>query len=367
MRKNPGASSFFFVNNRYIRNAYLNHAVLTAYEGLLPKESFPFYVLFLQIDPQSIDINVHPTKTEIKFDDEKTVYAIVRSAVKQSLGLNNIAPSLDFEGDVNFAALRPIRTDFDYPAPPNTPAFSAMQAADPRNDSIENQAAAFLAPRASRAWPETTSQSSTSASLEEIFAAAPEPAAAPGGKSMQIHNKYLLVQVKSGIMIVDQQAAQERILYERFSAALQKNKGLSQTLLFPEVLQLSPGDFSVVQELADELKALGFVFNDFGKNTIVINAIPADVPPHREKELFEGLIEQYQNNRDVLALDKKENLARAMARRVAARLVTRMAEPEINALVDKLFATQVPNYTPSGQKTLVMMDMNQLQHLLGKN
>ena len=368
--KKSRGEQFFFVNNRYIRNAYLNHAVLTAYEGLLPKDSFPFYVLFLEINPESIDINVHPTKTEIKFDDEKTVYAIVRAAVKQSLGLNNIAPSLDFEGDVNFAPLRPVRTDFDYPETPAALGFKNIIAGVPRNATSEIRSSNFSGARASMGWPEPEQVESNSSSLttfEDIFKAAPEPVPAAGSKAMQIHNKYLLVQVKSGVMIVDQQAAQERILYEKYSAALHKNKGVSQTLLFPEVLQLSPADFAMVQELADELKALGFVFNDFGKNTIVINAIPADVPPNREKELFEGLIEQYQNNREELALDKKENMARAMAKRVAARLVTRIAEPEINALVDKLFATQVPNYTPSGQKTLVMMDLNQLQHLLGKS
>ena len=372
--KKSRGEQFFFVNNRYIRNAYLNHAVLTAYEGLLPKDSFPFYVLFLQIDPESIDINVHPTKTEIKFDDEKTVYAIVRAAVKQSLGLNNIAPSLDFEGDVNFAPLRPVRTDFDLPAAPAMPAvptYNAFGAAPARNGTTETRASVFSSAKADFSWPEPPSAENINHSgddiFEDIFAASPEPVPAAGSKAMQLHNKYLLVQVKSGIMLVDQQAAQERILYEKFSAALQKNKGVSQTLLFPEVLQFSPADFAIVQELADELKALGFIYNDFGKYTIVINAIPAEVPPNREKELFEGLIEQYQNNRDELALDKKEIMARAMAKRVASRQVNRMTESEINALVDKLFATQVPNYTPSGQKTLVMMDLNQLQQLFGKS
>ncbi|KAA5542471.1 DNA mismatch repair endonuclease MutL [Adhaeribacter rhizoryzae] len=371
--KKSRGEQFFFVNNRYIRNAYLNHAVLTAYEGLLPKDSFPFYVLFLEIDPESIDINVHPTKTEIKFDDEKTVYAIVRAAAKQSLGLNNIAPSLDFEGDVNFAPLRPVHTDFDFPPAPEAPvipihAFNPANNASSRNGTTEIRTSSFSMPRATITWPEPEKFNSQNEDIfADIFTEAPEPVPAAGSKAMQIHNKYLLVQVKSGVMMVDQQAAQERILYEKFYTALQKNKGISQTLLFPEVLSFSPTDFSIVQEMGEELKALGFVYNDFGKNTIVINAIPADVPPNREKELFEGLIEQYQNNRDELALDKKEAMARAMAKRVAARLVNRITESEINALVDKLFATQVPNYTPSGQKTLVMMDLNQLQHLFGKS
>ena len=364
--KKSRGEQFFFVNNRYIRNAYLNHAVLTAYEGLLPKDSFPFYVLFLQLDPQRIDINVHPTKTEIKFEDEKTVYAIVRAAIKQSLGLHNIAPSLDFEGDVNFAPLQPVRTNFEATGLSAAPAFNSIHTAGmpaSKNNATEVRVSSFFSGKAESPWPEPIRTSAGSLPFEELTTNESQHAPTAGSKAMQIHHKYLLVQVKSGMLLVDQQAAQERILYEKFKASLQRQAGTTQTLLFPEVLQFSAADFILVQELATELKAMGFDFSDFGNNTIVINGIPAEVPPNREKELFEGLIEQYQNNRDALALDKQEIIARAMAKRVAARLVTRMAEPEISALVDKLFATQVPNYTPTGQKTLVMMDLNQLQQL----
>jgi DNA mismatch repair protein MutL len=364
--KKSRGEQFFFVNNRYIRNAYLNHAVLTAYEGLLPKDSFPFYVLFLELDPGRIDINVHPTKTEIKFEDEKTVYAIVRAAVKQSLGLHNIAPSLDFEGDVNFAPIRPVYTDFSTPVAQAAPVFQPDYKPAAFNGYTDLRASSFTTGRPEKPWPEPFRTSPGSLPFEELSADAP-PTLGSGSKAMQIHHKYLLVQVKSGVMLVDQQAAQERILYEKFNLALQKNAGTTQTLLFPEVLQFSAGDFSIVQELTVELQALGFVFNHFGTNAIVINGIPAEVPPGREKELFEGLIEQYHNNREALALDKKEIMARSMAKRVASRLVTRMSETEINALVDKLFASQVPNYTPSGQKTLVMMDLNQLQGLFLKS
>jgi DNA mismatch repair protein MutL len=364
--KKSRGEQFFFVNKRYIRNSYLNHAVLAAYEGLLPKESFPFYVLFLQIDPESIDINVHPTKTEIKFEDEKTVYAIVRAAVKKSLGLHNIAPSLDFEGDVNFAPLRAVRTDFDTEAFAPAPAYQAPAPAPEKKTIPAFKADIF------QNWPPAAGRPAVPGRSEplsfEDFAAEPEKnPAAPNSKALQIHQKYLLVPVKSGVMIVDQQAAQERILYEKFIGALERNAGLSQALLFPEVLQFSPSDFAIVQELAQEFRALGFVYSDFGKNTIMVNGIPADVPPSREKELFEGLIAQYQQDRSDLVLDKKETVARAMAKRVAARLVSRMTELEINALVDKLFGTQVPNYTPSGQKTLVMMELNQLEALFQKS
>lgn len=366
--KKSRGEQFFFVNKRYIRNSYLNHAVLAAYEGLLPKDSFPFYVLFLQIDPETIDINVHPTKTEIKFEDEKTVYAIVRAAVKKSLGLHNIAPSLDFDGDVNFAPLRAVRSDFDTAQFAPAAAYSAP---DPAPAAAKKVIPAFKAD-IFREWPredggESAPVRSSALLFEDLETGADNKPPAPTNKTMQIHQRYLLVPVKSGVMIVDQQAAQERILFEKFMGALERNGGLSQALLFPEVVQFSPSDFAIVQELAQEFLALGFVYSDFGKNTIMVNGIPADVPPSREKELFEGLIAQYQQDRSNLVLDKKEAIARAMAKRVASRLVSRMTDLEINALVDKLFATQVPNYTPSGQKTLVMMELNQLEALFEKS
>jgi len=364
--KKSRGEQFFFVNNRYIRNAYLNHAVLAAFEGLLPKDSYPFYVLFLQIDPATIDINVHPTKTEIKFEDEKTIYAIVRAAVKKSLGLHNIAPSLDFDGDVNFAPIRPIRTDFDTEKFAPAPAFNQAPAVTKEKISIPAFKENIFQNWPTPARSELETARASTFDFEDFETKPVKEAATSGQKTMQIHQKYLLVQVKSGIMLVDQQAAQERILYEKYVALLQRQTGTSQTLLFPAVVQFSPADFVIVQELAVELKALGFVYSDFGNHTIIVNGIPADVPPGREKDLLEELIEQYQKDRTDLVLDKRENMARAMAKRVASQLVSRMTDLEINALVDKLFGTQVPNYTPSGRKTLVMMELNQLENLFLK-
>jgi len=364
--KKSRGEQFFFVNNRYIRNAYLNHAVLAAFEGLLPKDSYPFYVLFLQIDPATIDINVHPTKTEIKFEDEKTIYAIVRAAVKKSLGLHNIAPSLDFDGDVNFAPIRPIRTDFDTEKFAPAPAFNQAPAVTKEKISIPAFKENIFQNWPTPARSELETARASTFDFEDFETKPVKEAATSGQKTMQIHQKYLLVQVKSGIMLVDQQAAQERILYEKYVATLQRQTGTSQTLLFPAVVQFSPADFVIVQELAAELKALGFVYSDFGNHTIIVNGIPADVPPGREKDLLEELIEQYQKDRTDLVLDKRENMARAMAKRVASQLVSRMTDLEINALVDKLFGTQVPNYTPSGRKTLVMMELNQLENLFLK-
>lgn len=388
--KKSRGEQFFFVNNRYIKSQYLNHAVLTAFEGLLPKDSFPFYVLFLEIAPETIDINVHPTKTEIKFEDEKTVYAIVRAAVKQSLGLHNIAPSLDFGADVNYIPLQPMKfptSDFEA-APAQAPRSSGSSASfsspsvPARSVSASSGSTTFTSRASSGGGgrdesfftPSALRQAQTSSASDEnkLFSEEEDSftsvssAASAGSKTLQVHQKYLMVQVKSGLMVVDQQAAQERILFEKYSHALGKRTGASQQLLFPQTLHLSPGDYSLVMELAEEFKALGFVFNEFGQNTLVLNGIPAEVPLRDERELVEGLLEQYKNNLSSLKVDRQENLARAMARRVASRLTGRLSDHEMNALVDRLFACQVPNYTPYGQKTLVILQTSQLQDLFLK-
>ncbi|UYZ65152.1 DNA mismatch repair endonuclease MutL [Hymenobacter weizhouensis] len=435
--KKSRGDQFFFVNNRFIRSAYLNHAVLAAYEGLLPKDTHPFYVLFLELDPKAIDINVHPTKTEIKFEDEKTVYAIVRAAVKQSLGLHNMAPSLDFDGDVNFAPIQPLRLagteqhPFTQDFQPDALASAAARAATPRTtpagfppartDAYERQlpprpteqakreleefykslqqvkvpdvereatatgvpvpsATAFTAARPAPPVPEAEDESGASVAaaafaglppLETIPAqsAAPAPelplresSTGPGNKVLQLHQQYLLVPVKSGVMLIDQVAARERILFEQYAQALERDTSASQTLLFPRTVTFTPQDFAVLREVEEALRALGFRFTDFGKNTIAVEGIPADVPARDEKELLEGLIEQFRTGSGTVKLDRREQLARALARRVAASAAgSRLSELEMTALVDKLFACQVPNYTPDGRRTLVLLELGQLQ------
>jgi DNA mismatch repair protein MutL len=438
--KKSRGDQFFFVNNRFIRSAYLNHAVLAAYEGLLARDTHPFYVLFLELDPKSIDINVHPTKTEIKFEDEKTVYAVVRAAVKQSLGLHNIAPSLDFDGDVNFAPIRPLRTgkgtgqvpteaDDHLPAasaaaraassdgyrpdalaaaaartPAGPSGFSSFNA-DTRRDGYERQIPprpteqarreleAFYRELGQPVKDEPTLDSATMRSFEaavpsepapagaELLSLGLAPAAAPatapapgrereggsGSRALQVQQRYVLVPVKSGVLLIDQEAARERILYEQYRQELSRAVGTSQTLLFPRTVTFSPADFAVLRELTEPLHALGFIFVEFGPNTIAVEAIPAGMPAQDEKELLESLIEQFRNTAGPLKLDQSESLARALARRVAAgTAATRLPEAELSALADRLFACQVPGYTPDGRKTLVLLDGQQLADFFRK-
>src|SRR5688572_1974514 len=362
--KKTRGEQFFFVNNRFIKSGYLNHAVINAYEGLLPKDSHPFYVLFLEIDPQAIDINVHPTKTEIKFEDEKTVYAIVQAAVKKSLGVHNIAPSLDFDGDVNFAPLQPIRL-----TPTANPDFGNFEKAKSYNAMVSGQKSGntqnweqlYEVTRKEPVFPKNDSLPAGLDFGDEPVSSVSIQAEKAGSKAMQVQQKFVLVPVKSGIILVDQQAAQARILFEKFSQALDRNTSITQTLLFPLAITFSPADHSLVLELASEFQDLGFQLSEFGHNTFLVNGIPADVPPNSEKELLESLLEQYKNNLTGLKLNKRESLARAMAKRVAARFNSKLSDLEMNALVDKLFACQTPNYTPDGHKTLVMLDKDRLQ------
>ena len=450
--KKSRGDQFFFVNNRFIRSAYLNHAVLAAYEGLLARDTYPFYVLFLELDPKAIDINVHPTKTEIKFEDEKTVYAVVRAAVKQSLGLHNIAPSLDFEGDVNFAPIRPLRagrgtglvpTEADDHLPAATPAARAASSDGYRPDALAAAAAGGVSrpsgsgsgfanfspdtrrdgyerglpprpteqarreleafyrelgqpvreePAPGEAAGSATARSFEAADLGETLAAGallPQgpglalgfglPDAPPtrpgltregggaGNRAVQVLQRFVLVPVKSGVLLIDQEAARERILYEQYRQELHRAVGTSQTLLFPRTVTFSPADFAVLRELTVPLHALGFIFVEFGPNTIAVEAIPAGMPAQDEKELLESLIEQFRTAAGPLKLDRSESLARALARRVAAGTAgTRLPETELNALADRLFACQVPGYTPDGRKTLVLLDGQQLADFFRK-
>ncbi|GAB2776198.1 DNA mismatch repair protein MutL [Hymenobacter luteus] len=445
--KKSRGDQFFFVNNRFIRSAYLNHAVLTAYEGLLPKDTHPFYVLFLELDPKAIDINVHPTKTEIKFEDEKTVYAIVRSAIKQSLGLHNMAPSLDFDGNVNFAAIQPLRLSGNEKNPfaddfqPDALASAAAQAAGSTSPSrekpgrpdayerqlpprpteqakrelenfykslsqisvpdVEHEATAVGVPVPSAAGlavprpPAPEPPAGTEPVVPEPAAVAPPVAAAfaspppveeapstapatpelplresstgPGNKVLQLHQQYLLVPVKSGVMLIDQVAARERILFEQYAQSLERETSASQTLLFPRTITFTPQDFAILREVEEPLRALGFRFTDFGKNTIAVEGIPADVPARDEKELLEGLIEQFRNTAGPIKLDRREQMARVLARRVATTAAgARLSELEMTTLVDKLFACQVPNYTPDGRRTIVLLELGQVQALFNR-
>ncbi len=360
-RKTRG-EQFFFVNDRYVRHSYLHHAVMTAYEGLLPAESFPFYTLFIYIDPVHIDINVHPTKTEIKFDDERTVYAVIQAAVKRALSVYSLSPSLDFELNANHWGLPYGQKNFT-PSPP-PPESSVVDKSGNAKPLTRNWAALY--DEFQQKFPEEQIQPQPAAPSELTFGSRinllpegrqPGRHLRPEGEpaTFQLHHQYIVTQVKSGMMIIDQAAAHERILYEKYLASLEKGNGGSQQLLFPERVSLNPADYQLLTEMKEEIRNLGFGFDVTDRHTVVVRAIPAEVTAGKEKALLEGLIEQFKWHQAELNLGRKENIARSLAHRSALKHGVRLSLTEMTTLIDQLFASSNPNYSPDGTPTLHML------------
>lgn len=348
---------FLFVNKRFIRNNYLNHAVMSAYEGLLPENTFPFYVLFIDIDPKHIDVNVHPTKTEIKFDDERAIYAVVMAAARQAIGSHNLTPAIDFNSDVNIISKLS-----------NASAQSKEVYFEERFSSGLNRSNLDHWQKIFEGEP-----------IHRLPQPAPEPQPEPEVRTLrfesavnhsetqeeqpcfQLHNRYVVKQVRSGMMIVDQQAAHERILFEKFQGQMRHKSGQSQQSLFPQTITLSAADFALVLEMQQEIEALGFRIEVFGKNTFLVNGVPANIPGNREKDLFEGLIEQFKLNQSQLSVPLSENLVRSLAKRAALKAGQPLVRDEMRMLIDNLFVCKNPNNAPDGRPTFFIFELNKIE------
>ena len=368
-RKTRG-EQFFFVNNRFIKDAYLNHAVLTAFEELLPDDSYPLYVLFIDIDPSKIDINVHPTKTEIKYQDEKAIYAIIRSAVKRSLGKYNITPTLDFDQENSIGHLITEKSLGEIVQPtiafnPDFNPFAAekrpgrelpfLRNAGDHRSAIPNN------------WDTLYEITKKEESLQHEMHAGPitsvdETEISKSGEKQffQVHNRFILSQIKSGFMLINQQSAHERILYERYLVQLKNHSGVSQQSLFPQSVTLNSADYELLRQLLPDIRALGFDIREFGKNTVVVDGVPADITNANEHELLEQLLEGFKNNLAILKLDKRDNLARSLARNAAIKTGTRLSMEEMSQLIDQLFACSMPNLALNGKPVITTFTLNEL-------
>ncbi len=377
--KRTRGEQFFFVNNRFIKDPYLNHAVNRAYEELLPDYNFPLYVLFIDIDPSKIDVNVHPTKTEIKYLDEKSIYAILHAAVKRSLGRFNISPTIDFNQETGFSAMitqmapeeivqpaisfnpnfNPFTTEFPIPQNNAYASFSKNYGGGGLSPSSKNWGSLYEI-----AKQESHEQHRLGFDKEET-----QEISIPTVKQlMQLHNRYIISQIKSGLMLIDQQAAHERILYERFILHLENRKGASQQSLFPQTVTLSTNDYELAKSLLDDIKSLGFEVRDFGKNTLVIEGIPVDLGSTNinETQLFEHLIEGFKNSQQDLKLDKRDALARSMARNSAIKSGTVLGQTEMNTLIEQLFACKTPNFSISGKPVIQTIGLAELDKKFDK-
>jgi len=359
--KKARGEQFFFVNNRFIKHGYLHHAVVSAFQELLPKECVPFYVLFLDIAPEHIDINVHPTKTEIKFDDEKSVYAIVQASVRKALGSHNIG--LDFSTQTFDFKVEEIASEkyASFPKYENSEnqAFKNYQKNARERSNLNNWESVFSG-LSKKASTEVFEQESNALFSENrIYTKAQDkPQEGTENKFFQLHQRYIVAQVKAGLMIIDQHLAHQRILYDKFLNLLQSkgNNSVSQQLLFPIYLAIPPADLAILDEFENEIRYLGFVF-DREADGIWLKGIPADIAQDQEKEILENFLEQIKNSTDTPQHPSYERIARIMAVRSAIKYGTKLSPTEIQTLIAQLFASSTPNYSPHGEPTFHTLDM----------
>lgn len=357
--KKTRGEQFFFINNRFIKNAYLNHAVTRAYEGLLKEDYFPFYVLFIEIDPVHVDINVHPTKTEVKFDDDRMLYGVINSTVRQALASFNVTPSLDFSADVSFEHLN-IQRESQAVSNKKDRDYSSFKSLESNQERLKKLNELYAS--ASQEEIATIEEAEKERVVQTTFSSSMNQPAEQEEKkpTYHLHGRYLLRQVKSGMVVLDKVSALERILFEQYQKSIKSGTGTSQSCMFPQQVSLNPSDFSLTMELKNEINQLGFEFEQMGESMVVIQGIPSELAPCNEKEVFEGLIEQYKFNAEKLDLPKNESLARALAKRTAGSRCNKLKEEEMDHLMDRLFACEQPNYTPDGNPTYVLVSLEQI-------
>jgi DNA mismatch repair protein MutL len=355
---------FFFVNHRYVRHPFLNHAVYEAYKELIGHQSHPRYFIFLELNPQHIDINIHPTKTEVKFTDDKTVYMLLLSAVKRALGKANAAPSMDFETEMSFSAPPSAASGKILTAPPvsfNTAynPFNAQTPADPQQkNNRQNWETLFEGFKQNNPEDQAIPQQ---ASIEELQKEAVQ------FQVFQLNNKYLVTTYNNNVLIVDQQRAHERIVYEHYlNSRREGGRMSSQQLLFPEQVELSANDFALVKDLLEEFRSLGFEIEIFGKNSIVVNGVPSDMQEFNTRETVEGIVETYKLNTIDARVEKRDNLCRAIARNIAIRTGKVLEQDEMKLILNHLFQCENPLYTASGKTVMMDVDHREIEKYFKK-
>ncbi|MDB4538836.1 MAG: DNA mismatch repair endonuclease MutL [Saprospiraceae bacterium] len=391
--KKTRGEQFFFVNRRFIKSGYLNHALMGAYEDVLPKDTYPLYVIFIEIDPARIDINVHPTKQEIKFDDERLVYNYLKVSVRHALGQYSITPTLDFDQEqiLNNHSL-PSMGESRREANSSPPFLGSLGGDTSNSSSSEGERYETFSSKVNNSEIDSSNLQNWKKmydGLDEFDQPQEDkignqPITIESGMSevnqlddgnhsfskdvkplFQIHSTYIVSHIKSGYILVDQQAAHERILYERYLSMLNEKEAMTQKELFPRNITLNPADAEILKDLLPQINLLGFDIQEFGKEAFVIHGVPADLKfSQDEQKVIEQLLEQYKTNRD-LDLNISENVARAMARSSAIKKGQSLTQEEMRGLVDQLFACAMPFASPIGKKCFVTFELEELANKFG--
>jgi len=353
-RKTYG-EQFFFVNSRFMKHPYLHRAVSQCYESLIPGDSVPAYFIYIEIDPIHIDVNIHPTKTEIKFEDERAAYQIIQASVREALGKFSLTPTLDFdrEGAMEIPYFRPGQTV-------NPPIIQVNHDFNPFDGDSQpwshDQRPGFQPhPAQVTGWEQlyTPLQKQEEPGLTGLNQ--------DTRASLQLKNKYLLIPVKSGIMIVNQVRAYERILFEDFMRNKTDPGGVRQKVLFPFTFELNPVDLNLLLDVSDELTAIGFDIQPFGGQSVIMRSVPASVDASNPKALIEGLLEQLKNETPDLAGQYSEQVARTAARVSSLSFIRTLHDEEVQVLIDRLFACREPQFTPGGKPVLTILQMEEIE------
>ncbi|MEM9258991.1 MAG: DNA mismatch repair endonuclease MutL, partial [Bacteroidota bacterium] len=391
---------FFFINNRFIKSSYLHHAVVGAYDDLLPKDTYPFYVIYLEIDPARIDVNVHPTKQEIKFEDERLIYNYLKATIRHGLGRASIMPSIDFEAGNPFSPSRtsitntsqpisdegtelPSRMNDDYTKPPPSggggskssiasggASEAARHASNLRNweKLYEGLGGDSTAPKQEDTFIDFGDEEASNPELGELLPSrmsqeeegTPAPAAQDRAP-YQLHQRYIVSPIKSGWLLIDQRAAHQRILFEQYLRNLRETPATSQQSLFPQTLELPHADVGLMTSILPDLQQLGFDVEAFGGDSFIIRGVPAELAGQQnEQVLLEQLLDQYRQNID-LESDGHTRLAKALARGAAIRRGQSLDATEMRSLIDRLFACEQPSLAPNGRKCFLKYELDELE------
>lgn len=364
-RKTRG-EQFFFVNGRFIRSNYLNHAVSSAYDELVSERSHPAFFIFLEVEPKSIDINIHPTKTEVKFEDEKAMYAILRSSVRQSLGRYNIAPTLDFDQEMSIQIpLPPRNVQVVQPELPMRQRPMIPTSEDARAHTAQGME--HWQPPRQQEWqqlyegldmPQQTEQR-TSRQGELLTDADSDK------RPVQLHQRYILASIRSGMIIIDQRRAHERVLYEKAVRGLAMRETPSQQRLFPITIELGPTDAQTLRDMMDEVRILGIDIEPFGKNSFVVQGLAPFIPEGAVQNVLDELMHEYRESGGADGSKRQERLAHALARKAAIPHGKPLTEEEMSALIDELFGCDQPYATPNGRPTMVTLGLDELEKRFG--
>ncbi len=367
-RKSRG-EQYLFLNKRFVINKNINHAVFTAFENILEKGDYPFFILFVTLDPKKVDVNIHPSKLEVKFDDEKDIYNFVLSVVRKSIGSHDLVPTMSFENATSQGeklSFNPFNTvkqnDFsDRPDFRSREKRERTAVTDEDIDLVFSSLTKNISPDSMTSSKNDLNENKYDKQIEHSASTEIETSFL-----IQLHNKYILSQIKSGLMIIDQHVAHERILYEKVLARLDANMPFIQQLLFPIKIQFDVASYEILKELDVIITKLGFKLKYLPKSYVIIEGVPDDVKKGSEEKILREFISEYVNNQTEKQLEEKDNVAKSYSCKAAIKAGDKLSEKEMRLLIDQLFATSMPYVCPHGRPIVIKISLDEFDRRFGR-